>query len=138
MEGAANEQNRKVPRWCQGPCLRPAVCFCGLCAPWAGERVFVNPPYGRGLIEWVRKFARERDVFSVMLLPANTDTAWFAELWKAAHEIWFLTGRVNFVGSRGGNTGGSLLALRYPCERARCHEHAPNSDPKVSLTEWRS
>jgi phage N-6-adenine-methyltransferase len=29
----------------------------GLTQDWSGERVFCNPPYGRGLDKWAQKFA---------------------------------------------------------------------------------
>ena len=132
LDAAANGANRKVSRFLHGPCTRDEgfSCACGLCSSWAGERVWCNPPYGRGLIDWVRKFGKGEAEFAMLLLPANTDTAWFAELWKASHEIIFLTGRVNFVGSRGGNTGGSLLAVRTS-------DRLTASDRMVTLMPWR-
>ena len=130
LDAAANSNNAKVPQCLEGPCTGSVSCLCGLCAPWTGQRVWCNPPYGRGLIDWVRKFAKGEAGLAMLLLPANTDTAWFSELWKASHEIIFLTGRVNFVGSRGGNTGGSLLAIRT-------RERLTSVDPIASLREWR-
>ena len=131
LDAAANERNAKVPQYLSGPCVRSVSCLCGLCARWKGERVWCNPPYGRGLIDWVRKFGQGEAEFAMMLLPANTDTAWFAELWKVSHEITFLTGRVNFVGSRGGNTGGSLLATRFASNDHYRH------GPSVFSAAWR-
>ena len=132
LDAAANADNAKCARFASGPCVAPELCRCGLCCWWGKERVWCNPPYGRGLIDWVRKFAKGEADFAVMLLPANTDTAWFAELWQASHEIWFLTGRVNFVGSRGGNTGGSVLAMRSN------HLQRRRADPRVELVTWRT
>lgn len=130
LDAAANQANAKLPMFMSGPCIAPLSCPCGLCSSWLDERVWCNPPYGRGLIDWVQKFATGEADLAMMLLPANTDTAWFSELWKASHEIIFLTGRVNFVGSRGGNTGGSLLAVRT-------RERLTAIDPIASLREWR-
>ncbi len=66
----------------------------GLTLPWGGNRVFCNPPYGRGIGDWLRK-AREADV-AVYLLPARTDTKWWHEYAMQADEIRFLRGRLRF------------------------------------------
>ena len=50
----------------------------GLQRSWKGERVFCNPPYGPGILKWIRK-SREADS-AVYLLPARTDTVWLARL----------------------------------------------------------
>lgn len=72
----------------------------GLARSWAGQRVFCNPPYGRGIGDWLEK-AREADV-AVFLLPARTDTAWFHEHGLRADEIRFLRGRLKFGGATTG------------------------------------
>ena len=66
----------------------------GLTRSWKGERVYCNPPYGRGVNEWLAK-ATESDV-SVYLLPARTDTKWWHEYAMKANEIRFLKGRLKF------------------------------------------
>lgn len=68
----------------------------GLARMWTGERVFCNPPYGRGIWRWLDK-AREADV-AVYLLPARTDTAWFHDYALGANEIRFVRGRLRFGG----------------------------------------
>jgi hypothetical protein len=84
-----------------------------LAVPWAPmwRRVWVNPPYSRGLQRrFIEKAAREAraGAMVVMLLPARTDTKAFHEhLWDGeAHtcrpwvrELRFLRGRVRFVGA---------------------------------------
>lgn len=50
----------------------------GLMQDWSGERVFMNPPYGRAIADWVRK-ASESDTLVVCLLPARTDTKWWQD-----------------------------------------------------------
>jgi phage N-6-adenine-methyltransferase len=71
----------------------------GLVQSWAGERVWCNPPYGRGLIEpWVEKALERRAGVAVLLLPSRTDTAWFqALLGRPGVSITFLPKRVRFV-----------------------------------------
>jgi site-specific DNA-methyltransferase (adenine-specific) len=66
--------------------------------PWAGRRVFVNPPYGPGIRKWLER-AGEADL-AVFLLPARVDTRWFHDLvLPHAREIRFIRGRLKFVGA---------------------------------------
>jgi len=78
----------------------------GLDLPWRG-RVFVNPPYGSALRDWVYRCWFETthggaDVV-VALLPARTDTRWWHSYIGAhcelASEVRFLKGRLRFVGA---------------------------------------
>lgn len=74
----------------------------GLAGVWDG-RVWCNPPYGRGIGQWVEKGWRAAALgyaeVVVMLLPARTDTRWFHE-WcvPPQAEVRFLKGRVKFGG----------------------------------------
>lgn len=62
---------------------------------WRGRRVFCNPPYGRGLADWLAA-GTEADI-AVFLLPARTDTAWFHHIvLPKAKEIRFIKGRLKF------------------------------------------
>jgi hypothetical protein len=66
----------------------------GLAEPWAG-RVFVNPPYGRGIKRWVEKALGDPDITEcVLLVPARTDTSWFQPCF--AHTVCFIRGRLRF------------------------------------------
>ena len=79
----------------------------GLSKSWAGERVFLNPPYGREIYAWTRK-ARESGALVVGLLPASTDLAWWHEdVVPFASEIRWLRGRVRFL------TGGPYRASGF-------------------------
>lgn len=69
----------------------------GLQKPWRGQRVFCNPPYGRGVGAWLAK-AREADL-AVFLLPSRTDTRWWHDYAMQADEIRFLRGRLTFSGA---------------------------------------
>ena len=71
----------------------------GLSRPWTGRRIYCNPPYGRGVADWISK-GLEADV-AVFLLPARTDTRWFHDLvLPNATEIRFLRGRLKFGGAK--------------------------------------
>lgn len=47
----------------------------GLSQDWAGERVFMNPPYGRAISDWVRKAYEEstKGALVVALILARTE-----------------------------------------------------------------
>lgn len=67
----------------------------GLAQDWTGT-VWMNPPYGRAIGEWVSKaFWCDAHVV-VCLLPARTDTRWWHEYVAQADEIRFVRGRLKF------------------------------------------
>lgn len=69
----------------------------GLMCPWEGT-VWCNPPYGRGIKEWVSKGYAEAQAGAtvVMLIPARTDTRYWHDYVMRAHEIRFIAGRLVF------------------------------------------
>lgn len=67
----------------------------GLLASWGGKGgVFCNPPYGKPIAAWVRKAMTEPVRELILLVPAYTETRWFAPLY--GHTICFVHGRVQF------------------------------------------
>lgn len=68
-----------------------------LSLPWDGV-VWCNPPYGRGIKDWVRKGYEEslRGSIVVMLIPARTDTAYWHDYVMKASEIRLIRGRLVF------------------------------------------
>ncbi len=69
----------------------------GLDRPW-GKSVYVNPPYGREIIVWVKKCyeTAQGGACVVALLPARTDTKWWHDYVMKADEILFIKGRLKF------------------------------------------
>jgi hypothetical protein len=66
-----------------------------LLTPWRGRRVFCNPPYGREIVKFLKRWNEPE--LAVFLLPANTDTSWFHEICLPhANEIRFIRGRLRF------------------------------------------
>ena len=66
---------------------------------WSGNRVFLNPPYGRALKDWVKKAYEEGqkdNTMVVMLIPARTDTQYWHDYVMKADEIRFVRGRIKF------------------------------------------
>jgi hypothetical protein len=75
----------------------PLFGFDGLHESWKGRRVFVNPPYGPRIGDFMAK-AVEADL-AVFLVPARTDTRWFHQFALKASEIRFIRGRIKFEGA---------------------------------------
>ena len=69
----------------------------GLSQSWSGERVFMNPPYGREIKPWMEKAfteARDSGALVVAFVPARVDTEWWHTYAAQAAEIRFPKGRV--------------------------------------------
>src|SRR6185503_2865752 len=67
---------------------------------WSGV-CWMNPPYGRGIINWIRKAyssARAGNATVVALIPARTDTAYWHDYVMEASEIRLVRGRLKFGG----------------------------------------
>lgn len=82
-----------------------------------GDRVWLNPPYGRNIGKWIEKAYREstRGVTVVALVPARTDTAWWHSFAMCAAEIRFVWGRLTFVGAKSSAPFPSVvLVFRVP------------------------
>jgi phage N-6-adenine-methyltransferase len=110
LDLAANTNNAKVPRW-----VGPGSPIAENLLAWEipnGERCWMNPPYSRGMqadmIHTVANHAAGKDVLTVALLPARTDTrAFHWYIWNEernrprawVREIRFLRGRLRFVGA---------------------------------------
>lgn len=81
--------------------------------------VFVNPPYGRSMEQWVRKAYEEsrKGQTVVMLIHARTDTKWFHDWVYHKAELRFLRGRICFIDEHGNSVGRapfpSMLAIYY-------------------------
>lgn len=98
VDAASSVENRKCDRhW--------TVKDNGLEQPWAGERVYCNPPYS-DIEPWVRKAWNERQAdLIVLLLPANrTEQRWwqdgiepFRDRAGSVLQVEFLPGRLRFL-----------------------------------------
>lgn len=72
----------------------------GLAQDWGEDVVFMNPPYGREIKDWMKK-AYESSLLGatvVCLVPARTDTAWWHD-YAVKGETRFLRGRLKFGGA---------------------------------------
>jgi site-specific DNA-methyltransferase (adenine-specific) len=92
IDAAADAENHKCERYYTRE-------ESGLEKSWKGERVFLNPPYGRELPKLVKKAAdeaKDKSTIIVMLIPARTDTQWFHDYIYKKAEIRFIKGRLKF------------------------------------------
>lgn len=105
-------------RFTLDPCATPSSAKCerfytesdnGLAKPWAGERVFMNPPYGREIYAWTRKAREEARAGALVvgLLPASCDLAWWHDDVVGHAEVRYIRGRVRFL------TGGPYRASGF-------------------------
>lgn len=71
----------------------------GLKQEWSG-RVYMNPPYGRGIGDWTEKLRLAHEAGevpeAVALVPARTDTGWMHAL--SDYPRCFIRGRLSFSG----------------------------------------
>ena len=109
LDVAASDQNAKCERYFTKE-------IDGLAQSWAGERCYMNPPYGLVLRQWVRKAwfeIRKIDGAELVvgLLPNRTDTSWFHDYIYHKAEIRFLRGRLKFGGSKNSATFGSMIVV---------------------------
>lgn len=90
----------------------------GLVAEWSG-RVWLNPPYGAEVWEWLAKLAEHGS--GTALIFARTETAGFVrEVWGKADAILFLHGRLHFHDRRGvrapANSGAPSCLVSYSAD----------------------
>ena len=75
----------------------------GLIQDWSKDIVFMNPPYGRQISQWIEKAYNESLKGSkvVCLIPSRTDTKyWHDFIFNKASEVRFIKGRLKFGDSK--------------------------------------
>lgn len=100
LDPASVSKTAKAPNY-YGPDHPIESCRDGLTADWFG-RVWLNPPFGNELKDWLNKCAREikrKEVDSIYcLIPARTDTKNFHDIiMPHAYLIYLIKGRFNFT-----------------------------------------
>lgn len=91
----------------------------GLEKDWFG-RVFMNPPYGKGIELWLNKLKRHNN--GIALIFARTETKCFFEhVWNHADALLFVKGRIRFYhvsGIQGGTPGAPSVFIAYGKQNA--------------------
>jgi hypothetical protein len=97
----------------------------GLKKEWFG-RVFMNPPYGKGLELWMEKLKFHGN--GIALIFARTETKlFFNHVWDAAHGMLFVKGRIKFFNLEGkltGTPGAPSVFIAYGSSNADALEHS--------------
>ena len=83
----------------------------GLKQEWNGV-CWMNPPYGRGIVKWVKKAyeSAQKGATVVCLLPARTDTAWWHDYCMHGN-VTFIRGRLRFGGAKSGAPFPSVIVV---------------------------
>ena len=91
----------------------------GLSHNWFG-RVYLNPPYGRGMELWLEKLKFHGN--GIALIFARTETKCFFEhIWNDADAVLFVKGRIRFYhisGIQAGTPGAPSVFIAYGKENA--------------------
>lgn len=102
----------------------------GLMQDWAGVAisVFMNPPYGRVIGDWIRKAYEEsrKGATVVALIPSRTDTKYWHDYVMKAKEIRLVKGRLKF--------GDGRNSAPFPSAVVIFQSHT-NKYPKLSVME---
>lgn len=100
----------------------------GLRQSWAGETVFMNPPYGEQIGLWMAKAhhaAVDEKATVVCLVPARTDTRWW-HAFAMKHEIRLLRGRLRFgEASASAPFPSAIVVMRPPAFRLLPFDNEP-------------
>lgn len=87
MDGAASHHSALLPKYSTE--RRPL--------PWAGERVFCNPPWSN--VRFFLDQSREAEL-AVFLVPSRTNARWFHHALAMGYRAEFFPGRLKFYKGR--------------------------------------
>ena len=111
----------------------------GLDQTWAPRTCWMNPPYGRDIVKWMKKAfdESEKGALVVCLVPSRTDTAWWHD-YAMQGKVQFLRGRLRFVGAPSTAPFPSAVVVFHPRSfrgiMARItHQKKQDDESKVSL-----
>jgi len=75
----------------------------GLEQCWDNEIIWCHPLFDRSILKWIEKGTEAKNSIIVYLLPASTDTRWFARVWdhethraRPGCEVRFLPKRLHY------------------------------------------
>lgn len=75
--------------------------------------IWLNPPYGRTIKQWVAKANQEakNGATVVCLVPSRTDTSWWHD-YCIMHEVRFVRGRLKFGGGGTAPFASAVIVMR--------------------------
>jgi len=101
LDAAALQSSTLVPDNWYGPDHPDPAARDALRIDWnhnsRGKPIWLNPPYGRTIKDWVAKadYESKQGATVVCLVPARTDTNWWWDYCQH-HEVRFIRGRLKF------------------------------------------
>jgi len=122
LDPASSHQNAKCD-------LHYTIEEDGLIQPWTGHTVWLNPPYGREINDWLGKAFNEstkNGATVVALIPTRSDTEWWHRYVMQAHEIRFVKKRLHFV-----HEGGKTDSAPFPSVLVVLRAGVPDGPPAV-------
>lgn len=107
----------------------------GLSKEWFG-RVYMNPPYGRGMEKWIEKLKNHGN--GIALIFARTETKLFFNfIWDDADAVLFVKGRIKFYNIEGkqmGTPGAPSVFVAYGENNAEALENSGIAGKFIRLT----
>ena len=100
LDAAAADANHKCDRYLTKEMDAFTQCWAAI-----ADSIFLNPPYGKTIGEWLRKayYESREGAVVVALVMARTDCAWWWTWALRAGELRFIRGRVHFISDDGRN-----------------------------------
>ncbi len=104
-----NDLNDRFGPFTLDPCATPENAKCmvfytkeedGLKQNWEGENVFMNPPYGNAVKDWIKKAfmeSKKKDTQVICVVASRTDTRWWHDYCMCADYVLFVKGRIKFL-----------------------------------------
>jgi hypothetical protein len=115
----------------------------GLSKRWIG-RVFMNPPYGDTIGQWVEKLLAELIdptdpgvTQAIALVPARTDTAWFQHFFSHYNApVCFISGRLKFSGHENSAPFPSAIIYFGENQHSFAEQFGPIGTIYMPALEW--
>lgn len=130
VDAAADASNHLLPNWYgpDSPLETDALAVENWLSP-----AYCNPPYGKGLDKWLKKFVEQQKLGNtvVALLPANTEVGWWYKFVVPYADILFLVGRVPFEGHPDGKK-------TQPDHASAIVMYSPFSTGRVDWLDWKT
>ena len=117
LDVCATDQNRKCDKYFTKE-------QDGLKQNWGSDTVWCNPPYGRGIENWILKCAAHSvgGGTAVMLIPSRTDNGWFHDYIYGKAEIRFVRGRLKFGGAAWNAPFPSMIVIFRPKQKDKIND----------------